>query len=58
MKDDKAVTHIIKNSTPIPEGHGRLCDADRVIDKPKSMERLYINDELRTSILEDIIRKL
>lgn len=29
-EDNEVVTHAIKNGTPLPKGHGRLVDADKL----------------------------
>lgn len=44
----------VANGTPLPKGCGRLANADKVIDSLKGMEKLHIDDELRSGILEAI----
>lgn len=41
------------NYTPIPEDM-KLCDAEKVIEGLKGIERLHVDDELRSRILEII----
>ena len=45
------VLNAIKNGTPLPKGHEKLADVSAVIDSLKGIERLHVDDELRSSIL-------
>lgn len=50
-----AVANQIKGKyIPIPEGCEKLCDAEKVIEGLKGIERLHADDELRSSIFEVI----
>ncbi len=50
----KRILDCVKNGIPLPKGHGRLIDADKFINSLKGIEKLHIDDELRSSILETI----
>ena len=49
--NDFNLYYAIKNSTPLPK---RIADADAIIDGLKGIEKLHINDELRSNILDII----
>lgn len=51
---DKVIRQAVIDGTPLPEDHGRLADADALIDSLKGIERLHADDELRSSILGSI----
>ena len=47
------LTRVIAHGIPLPKGH-RLMDADEFINSLKGIERLHIDDELRSSILDAV----
>ena len=47
------LTEAFLNSTSLPKGH-RLMDADKFVNSLKGIERLHIDDELRSSILDAV----
>lgn len=44
----KVLWDAIKNGTPLPKG---MADVDAVVDSLKGIEKLHIDDELRSNIL-------
>lgn len=49
-EDNKIVSYAIKNSTPLPKGHGRLIDADAVLEEP--IGNTYKDIDIAETIIE------
>ena len=52
-----AIQQVIKNGTPLPKGHGRLIDADTVLDKMRDtfdMQELYLPIHLKELVIDEM----
>lgn len=58
-EDNEYVTHSIKNSTPIPKGHGRLSDIDWILNKMSTTDAQPItpNEHYAWNFAKALLRK-